>query len=181
VKRYPLAALLEATGLTEYQLTSRLRAKGISFDGTTLKRAREKGLVETAADRYACAVGFVPWLVWPQMRDDIIADCSVPCEECGDPFVPKMKGHRFCAQRCASRNWKRRRYQADPEFRARENARTNEYHAAARRAARLYAAAYRKANADRLREKRRQLDNGPDREDRLAARRALYAAQKAVA
>jgi hypothetical protein len=149
MRRYPLEALMEATGLSEAHL-----ARRVGMDGTTLKRARENGLVASAADRYAVRAGFVPWLVWPEWIADQIEDCSQPCEECGSPFVPVKKGHRFCNRTCGSRNLKRRRYQ-DPEFRAKERARNQAYKEASRHAARLYAATYRAANREALAEAQR--------------------------
>lgn len=111
MKRYPLAALVEASGLSEARLAAR-----VGIGGSTLKVARQLGFTEAAADRYACRAGFVPWHVWPEWIADVIADVSIPCVECNTPFVPKRKGQRFCERRCSARAWKRERYQSDPEF-----------------------------------------------------------------
>lgn len=177
VKRYALQSLIDAVGLSEAET-----ARRIGLSGSTLKRAREVGFTETAADRYACRAGFVPWMVWPEWIDDVVADVSVECadEKCAVMFVPTNARQRFCSQRCASRNRKRRQYQTDAEFREKERARQATYKAATRRAANLYAAAYRRANADMLAEKRRR-ERAANRDAINARRRALYASKRAAA
>lgn len=114
--RYPLQALVEASGLSEAAL-----AREIGLSGSTLVQARKVGFVESAADRYACRVGLVPWLVWSDWLDDV----GVPCPECGERFVPSRKGHVYCDRKCAARAGQRRRYQTSPEraAKAREQAR----------------------------------------------------------
>jgi hypothetical protein len=148
--RYPLAALLEATCLTESEFSIRMRNKGISFDGTTLKRARENGLVESAADKYATAIGVVPWVIWPEWLDNIIADESIPCEECGESFVPVRSGVRFCSRACSQRAYKRRRYHEDPEIRAKDNERARLWRENNRDIARKTSQVWRRLNPERV-------------------------------
>jgi hypothetical protein len=111
-RRYPLEALVEASGLTEAALG---RAVGLS--GSTLGKARRHGLREDAADRYAVRAGLHPLEVWTDFG-------QVPCAECDGLFAPTRKGHRFCSRLCAdrlrSRERYRRNYASSPEFRAAE-------------------------------------------------------------
>lgn len=120
--RYALAPLVEAAGMSEAEL-----GRTVGLSGSSLTKARRDGLIESAADRYAVRAGLVPWLVW----SDWLEDLSVSCEECAAMFVPARKSQRFCAPECQQRNqkrrWYRRRYQDDPTFRARENARSRAY------------------------------------------------------
>jgi hypothetical protein len=176
-RRYPLSKLLDACDCTEAELVRRLAIKGVHFDGTTLKRAREQGLVERAADRYAARLGWVVWHVWPEWLDHIIEDESIPCAECETPFVPKTAQMKYCSRPCGSRKRAResgrKRYAESEEVRAR-----------------------RKLNAKRTSPKgrarallpSRQWEHRKDREyyarnrdQILAARRARYRRQKDAA
>jgi len=100
VRRYPFAALMDATGLTEAALGRR-----VGLSGTSLVKARELGLVEQAADRCAVRCGLVPWVVWP----DWFADFEVECADrsCEATFVPTRQNHIYCTQKCARRAWAR--------------------------------------------------------------------------
>ena len=123
--RYPLADLLEATGLTESGLT---RAVGLS--GSTLVKARENGLTADAADRYATRAGFHPASVWPDWGT---AECEQTCPECEEGFVPARKGTVFCSKRCRQRKlqreWQRRRYATDPAYAEAKRAARREFYA----------------------------------------------------
>lgn len=167
-KRYPLAALVDAVGMSE-AATARM----IGLSGSTLKWARVKGLVEEAADRYACRAGLVPWVVWPDWLDDLEQECAD--EKCTNRFVPSRKGNIFCSKECnhraASRNHKRRRYQ-DPEYRARKQAANAAYKATADRAVKLKQAAYRAANAERIAAKHAEYRAA--NADRIRERSAAY-------
>lgn len=114
--RYPLAALVEASGLSEAAL-----ARKVGLSGSTLKQARTVGLLEASADRYAVRAGLVPWVVWSDWLDDV----AEPCVECGERFMPARKGHVYCSRKCSTRAGQRRRYRADPvrAAKAREHAR----------------------------------------------------------
>jgi len=93
-RRYPLQALVDASGLGEDALRRR-----VGLSGTMLQRAREMGLTDKAADRYAVRVGLHPFEVWPEMVDHGIEDAAVECAErsCSERFIPTRKGHRFCS------------------------------------------------------------------------------------
>lgn len=104
--RYPLQPLLDAAGVTLNGLRQL-----VPMNGSTYRNAREHGLTEQQADRYACALGLVPWSVWPEWLHDVWQECAHP--DCSERFLPHPKGNhrRFCSHRC------RRRYN---ERRARE-------------------------------------------------------------
>jgi hypothetical protein len=164
-RRYPLSKLLDACDCTEAELVRRLSLKGVHFDGTTLKRAREQGLVERAADRYAARLGWVVWHVWPEWLDDIIADESKACADtsCGEPFVPNRGNQIYCSAKCArrvtARNYARRKWASDPEWAEKKRVQSRARKAASRRARLIKQRAYYQANRERL----------------LAARRARHA------
>ena len=108
-RRYPLSALVELSGLSENAL-----AHKVGLSGSTLKKAREDGLLEPAADRYAVRAGFHPYEVWPEMLDHALEDTSIECAGgCGTPIQPTRADHRFCSRRCKERVGQRRRYHTD--------------------------------------------------------------------
>lgn len=82
-------------------------ARQVGLSGTSLTKARDWGLVEDAADRYACRLNLIPHMVWGDWQDDH----KIPCPECGTRFVP-VPNQRRCSRRCrtnaSSREWKRR-------------------------------------------------------------------------
>jgi hypothetical protein len=145
MKRYPLAGLVDAVGLSE-AATARM----VGLSGSTLKQAREHGFQEKAADRYAVRAGLVPWLIWSDWLDD----CEIPCPECETRFVPSRKSHRFCTRGCYQRRYKRdlyrERYASDPEFRAAQREKSATYRESTRAAAKIKNAAYYRANRERI-------------------------------
>jgi hypothetical protein len=175
-RRYPLEALVEASGLTEAALG---RAVGLS--GSTLVKARRDGLVLDAAERYAHRAQLHVFEVWPEIVEHLEAD--------------RLERRRQIARESA-----RRRYQEDPEVRARRiasaatqrvnNARAIRYQPSrqpeARRASsavfyrshadRLKAdkRAHYEANRDAIRERQRQWWEA-NKDARNAARRAKRA------
>lgn len=161
MKRYPLAPLVESTGLSEAAF-----ARSVGLSGSTLKWARQKGLTEEAADRYSCRAGLVPWLIWSDWLDDLELECAD--EKCRARFVPKRKGMRYCTLQCgkraSDRAAKRRRYREDPEFAAAEREKARRYREGSLRAVRL---------KDALRRER-------TREEKRAYMKAYYAANREV-
>lgn len=119
-RRYPLQALVSASGLSEAAL-----GRKIGLTGTPLIKARELGLVEARADRAAVLCGLTPWLVWPEWLEDAEVECAE--RSCTNRFVPSRKGHRFCSKRCCNREVQRERfrllYATDPAFAERERQR----------------------------------------------------------
>lgn len=153
-RRYSMEPLAAASGVP---LPSLGRVLGVS--GSTWQDARKHGVGERAADRYAVRLGLHVANVWPEMVDHAIEDASVPCEECGEPLLPTRAGHTFhgpCYARRASREWKRRKHASDETWRAAERERSRAYRQSAGRAIALKQAAYKAANAERLRERKRQ-------------------------
>jgi lambda repressor-like predicted transcriptional regulator len=103
--RYPLSSLVEASGLSEAALG---RAVGLS--GSTLKKAREHGFTESAADRYAIRLELHPSEVWPGFG-------LATCEACSGSYPPSSPTQLYCSPRCRYRVAARRRRQ-DPAYRA---------------------------------------------------------------
>lgn len=108
MRRYPLQALVDATGLTEAAL-----GREVGLSGTSLKKARELGLVDAAADRCAVRLGLLPWQVWPEWLEALNRPCSA--DGCNERFLPPERAPHalYCSRRCAQRE-KVRRYRATP-------------------------------------------------------------------
>lgn len=111
VRRYPLAALVDASGLSEAALG---RAVGLS--GTTLKNARVRGFLEASADRYAVRAGFHPAEVWPDFGCEPCALERVFVATrrglllqpgCDVMFRPHRAGHIYHDRKCARKAWAR--------------------------------------------------------------------------
>jgi lambda repressor-like predicted transcriptional regulator len=149
VRRYPLDALVRASGLTEAAL-----ARKVGLSGTTLKQARERGLKESAADRYAVRCGLHPLEVWPELAEAAEAVCAA--DDCDVRFVPSRKGHRYCSSLCAnrrrSREWKRKRYAEDPEYAQARRDEAARYRAEARAYVNAQARRWRSENPGRVSE-----------------------------
>lgn len=146
---YPLCALVAASGLSEAAL-----GRSVGLSGTTLKNARERGLREDAADRYACRAGLVPWLVWPDWLEDVEQECDA--RSCTRRFVPVRSNHRYCSHRCAVREGARRRYQEDVEFRAKKQAAIRAYREESKRAQLAKKKARYWSDPERMRAERRE-------------------------
>lgn len=122
MRRYPLSALVEASGLSETAL-----ARQVGLSGSTLKQARSRGLVEAAADRYAVRIGFHPTMVWSDWG-------QIPCgnERCEQSFVPTRRRHFYCSTSCQRRVADRRskaKVRQDPDRREAERRKLNAYRA----------------------------------------------------
>jgi hypothetical protein len=93
VNRYPLEPLMAAAGIVSMK---ELR-QWFPMGGVEYRRAKQ-GLSFYQADRWACRLGFLPWMVWPEWLD---AE-SVVCDEetCGRLFVPRDRHNRFCTPDC---------------------------------------------------------------------------------
>lgn len=167
--RYPLAALVAASGLTESAL-----ARRVGLSGSTLKAARERGLVERAADRYAVRAGLHPAQVW----DYWIDGAAVTCPECGRRFVPLRKSHRYCTRDCYQRCYKREKYRAryatDSAFRSRQLEKSRRYRHEAAPAVRAKQRAYYEANRHLWVEgRRRRREVAPPEEKRRSRKGAV--------
>lgn len=123
-RRFPFAPLAAAMGATEPQA-----ARELGLSGSTEQQYRRDGVTERVADRLAVKAGLHPWMVWPEMAEQAMADAQRSCEECGAGYWPRQRNQRFCSQPCSAlwhkREHSRRRYRTDPVFaeRKREMAR----------------------------------------------------------
>lgn len=147
MRRYSLQPLVDASGLSEHAL-----GLAVGLSGSSLVTARRLGFSEAAADKYACRLGLVPWLVWSDWLEDLEVECAE--RSCSVRFVPSRKGHRFHTRKCyyreKNREAQRRRYQNDPVYREQKKAATRAYAESARRALRVKQAAWRAANRERI-------------------------------
>ena len=131
MSRYPFDRLLDAMRVTTRDACSLLR-----ISGTAAGRYQRNGLTAAEADLFAVRAGFDPYLLWPELLDDAIADITRTCAapDCGTSFVLVPRGwkRKYCSAQCRERTWKRERYATDPEFRERIKARRLAYYAECR-------------------------------------------------
>lgn len=169
--RYPLQPLLDAAAISMSELRDQF-----PMSGHTYRNARDVGLTEQQADRYACGVGLVAANVWPEMIDHGIEDVSKRCEECDLSFVPTRSSQRYCTQKCGNRRRARERarnrYQTDPVWREARKTEVRVYREENARAVRIQQASWRDQNRERHRAKQRAyyLAN----RERILARMAEY-------
>lgn len=89
VRRYPAQRLADHLHLTMWQMLDQ-----IGVNRSTAASIRDRGFSEIQADRACTKLGLSPYEVWPELRDDIIAEESglpevtvlhafVRCLECG--------------------------------------------------------------------------------------------------
>jgi hypothetical protein len=182
MKRYPLEPLFAAMGMSPNQACMSL---GVA--GSTQQKYRAEGVIERTAEMLATRAGFHVFEIWPEMVEDRLDDCSLPCEDCGTPFLPTRKGHRFCSTRCQHRAVQRinqrRRYWTDPDYRERKLAKIRAERATPAPPAVVRA---RRAKAAAARARKREDYNAAAREwywanrdEYNARRRERYAAKKA--
>lgn len=103
-------------------------------NGSEWRLRREQGVTERIADRIACAAGYHPHEVWPEMLDHAIADLpDRRCDECDGEFIPARPSiQRFCSRRCYRRHHARntvRRKRATPEGAEANRERRRRYYA----------------------------------------------------
>ena len=135
MRRYGLAELVEASGMSEAEFGRR-----VGLSGSSLTKARRDGLIESAADRYACRAGLVPWLVWSDWLEDAFVECAG--RGCTERFVQYRRTQLYCSRLCGNRERTREhlaKKREDPAFRAAEAERVKRYRspAASRVASRL--------------------------------------------
>jgi lambda repressor-like predicted transcriptional regulator/DNA-directed RNA polymerase subunit RPC12/RpoP len=116
-RRFPFTTL----GLTHDQSARKLGVSGRTWQGYMCH-----GVGREAAERIANRLGVHPYELWPDMIDHDAG--AKPCEECGKPFIPTRSTQRMCSPRCRSRRWQRNRYQNDPDWRARDVAKSRAYY-----------------------------------------------------
>lgn len=128
-RRYPLDPFVALTRWTFRDIQN-----VAACNGSEWQIRKEHGVTEYVADRIACAAGYHPHEVWPEMLDHAIADLpDRDCAECGQTFIPNRPSvQRFCSPRCYRRyhskaNTRRRR--ATPEGAELNRARRRRYYA----------------------------------------------------
>lgn len=128
-RRYPLAPLAAAMGLSVHKAGQTLK-----IAGSTLQDYRERGVTEPVAERLTAKAGLFVYDVWPEILDHAIRDTS--------------PGTR----------WKREKYANDPDFRAAMIERRRAYYAEngeyEKKRQRLWYAANAAAQRDRSRKVR---------------------------
>lgn len=131
-RRFSITPLVEALNLEPGASVS--RALGVS--GTRLASFAEFGVDERTAERLAVRAGFVPYLIWPELMDQAIADLEKVCaaDDCDERFVPPLRQpyKRFCTARCKTRQQRRDQYRNDPVFREKAKASMRRYYAETR-------------------------------------------------
>ena len=128
-RRYPLEPFF---ALTRWSLSDVQDLAGCNASEWRIRKA--EGVTEFVADRIACAAGFHPHEVWPEMLDHAINDLpDRDCDECGQSFIPARPSiQRFCSRRCYRRFHARastRRIRATPEGAAKNRERRRRYYA----------------------------------------------------
>lgn len=165
--RYPLQALLDATGFSMAELRRRC-----PMNGSVYRNAVTRGLLPDQADRWAVACGLHPFEVWPEMADHALSVCP----ECQGRFAPTRTNHVWCTSACYHRQYgrefQRRKYATDPEFREQKKARAVQYRQAAGRALIVKQRAWKAANADRQRAYRKAYYEA--NRDRILAKQRDY-------
>lgn len=163
--RYDVRALMAAGRYA----TTRDLAEAIGLPVRTVRNGAKRGLLEATADEWACACDLHAEEVWPDWG-------KIPCGDpkCPETFTPKWTGQKYhelaCGQRYRGREYARRRYHNDPEYAARDRARSAEYKAVNARAVAIKVAAQR----ERTREQRAkwQRDYYRRNRDRILAQQA---------
>lgn len=113
MKLYPFAPLADLMGLSEIAAARALRI------GTRRAEYLSVGMSEKVADHMACKAGFHPFVVWPDMVDDIIESVGRACVVCDALFVPARSPDLTCSRACRleyRRRWRRAYYQANGEY-----------------------------------------------------------------
>lgn len=117
-RRYPLDRFLQLTGWSLNQTQTIAACNAAEW-----RLRNEHGVTERIADRIACAAGWHPHEIWPEMLDHAIADLPdrvCVADDCDQRFVPANGKQRYCSRNCRSRWWQRRRYADDEAFRTAE-------------------------------------------------------------
>lgn len=112
MKLYPFAPLAELMKLSPSAAAIALNVGGSRFRYLTY------GMTEQQADRMAVRAGFHPFVVWPEMVDDVIEDVGRSCVICEQMFVPVKQAELVCSLPCRleyRRRWRRSYYAANGE------------------------------------------------------------------
>ena len=112
MKRYPLAPLLALTRSPETGLRMSNGELGdlLGLSACAIQKWQTAGLTDRRADQAAVALGFDPYVIWPDMLDDAIAGLDAgDCLECGEPFYKTQSKQEFCQRLCKERYYDRNR------------------------------------------------------------------------
>lgn len=132
-RRFDFSALQEATGLGPRQV-----AEAANLERTAVYRWAREGLTDAQADRLACAVGLVPYLVW----DDYL--------EAGlDAYDDHQRRQKYAA----TKRWRRRHPKKARDIQARWQ---KQYYKDNAERIRARQRAYYKANREREVERKRR-------------------------
>lgn len=154
--RYPLQPLADAAGLSMPALGKRLGLKG-----STWQEARDLGVGQKAADRYAVRVGLHPAMVWLDWGQDVVeADRA--------------------RKRERQAKWAREKYARDAAHRAVKQERMRAYWERYRAPLIEERRRYRAANHEKIQQQRRAYRDA-NRDVLNARRREAYRRQKAGA
>lgn len=103
--RYNPDDLAEVLRLDRGQLRHELKQR---FKASWTNEQWERGWLERTADRWACAMGLHPFLVWPKMLDDNIAELGQkakrerPCEYQQCQVLHPRLDLAYCSKRCSN-------------------------------------------------------------------------------
>lgn len=105
------------------------RAEVLGCHPTAIRKWRRQGLTLERAESTAGAIGYVPYEIWPELLDDLIASQERECaaEDCEQRFLPYRPQNIYCSRRCKARV-ERRRYRARPEAKERKRESNRRYY-----------------------------------------------------
>lgn len=117
----------------------------------SVQRWKSDGLPLTQAERIADIVGEHPYILWPEMREFVLAGverlCASPSCDQGFLIHPQAPARRYCSDVCRSRESMRRKYKKDP---ASKRHRVKQYDEANRETKRRYNRSYYRRNRERI-------------------------------
>lgn len=179
-KRYawaPLEARLRARiGVRNFGSQGVIRAGVPAFAAEVGKHKKQiarwkaDGLSLEHAEQAAEAIGEHPFVIWPDMRDDLIASTTRACAapDCPETFLvhPRWPRKKWCSTTCGKRTRERAKYRKNPKP---ARARARRYDEKHRDEKRGYSRDYYRLNRERLLAAQR------DRDRRRAAARKVAA------
>lgn len=133
---------------------------GVSGAAVRSWRIGRNQIAERDAERYAAVLGLLDYEVWPELLERAVDEATTVCPTCEERFTPKSRNHRFCSRSCNQRSPEsrarraaaaKRRYDADPENRAKRLAQSAAYREECREAFNASRRRYYAKNAERER------------------------------
>lgn len=158
-RRYPLQPLADHfPGLPLRAVCEQLKVSGSTYEAYLCH-----GVLAKTADMLAARAGIPTYSVWPEMIDDLIAESSLTCAECGDRFLrPALYGRppKYCGAVCRRRVARRAyiaRKRQDPAYREKERAQKRAYYAETREYSLRWQKQYDAAHRDQIAAQKRAL------------------------